>query len=189
MPEPVEKVLKSAEAMQSLLNQVQPQQLQLQSGWRPASVVLIVQPERSGSGLWFIRRSDRLRNHAGQIAFPGGKQDPEDPDPWHTAVREAEEELELPGEQLLRLGQLDDCWTPTGFRIRPFVAWNQGKPPRPAGNGEVELAFQLPIAPLLEVDCALPWPRYPSPHGQIWGATGRILHQWLSLLRGEDRST
>ena len=160
--------------------------MELQSGWRPASVVLIVQPQPEGAELWFIRRSDQLRNHAGQIAFPGGKQDPEDPDAWHTASREAEEELELPRSQLLRLGRLDDCWTPSGFRIRPFVAWNSGPAPRPSANGEVELAFSLPIQPLLQVDCRLPWPRFPSPHGDIWGATGRILYQWLALIRGED---
>ncbi len=146
---------------------------------RPASVVLILQPGES-IDLWFVRRSRGLRQHAGQIAFPGGKEELDDGGPWPAAAREAFEEIGAQG--LLCWGQLDDCWTPTGYRIRPFVAWNQGPRPGERPSGEVESAFCLPIEQLLQHE----GPTFASPQGEIWGATARILQRYLQLVRGQE---
>lgn len=146
---------------------------------RAAAVLLLVQ----GADLWFIQRSSTLRQHAGQIAFPGGREEPEDGDLWRTALRESEEEIGIDPNSVVPLGRLHECWTPTGFRIRPYLGWNAGAPLQPRPNYEVERAFTMPVAELMLVRPVLPWPKYPTPAGDIWGATARILHQWLELLR------
>jgi 8-oxo-dGTP pyrophosphatase MutT (NUDIX family) len=68
-----------------------------------------------------IERSARLKSHAGQIAFPGGKPEPGDLDLLCTALREAEEEVELDRDAVTILGRLEPVPTPTGFFIVPFV--------------------------------------------------------------------
>jgi 8-oxo-dGTP pyrophosphatase MutT (NUDIX family) len=71
--------------------------------------------------LLLIERSSELREHAGQIAFPGGKPEPSDRDLLDTALREAEEEVGLPRELVTVIGRLTPVPTPTGFMIVPFV--------------------------------------------------------------------
>ena len=68
------------------------------------------------------QRTTGLRDHAGQVAFPGGKMDPDDASPAATAIREAQEEIGLPPHTVEILGYLDPYLTRTGFRIVPVVA-------------------------------------------------------------------
>lgn len=149
-----------------------------------ASVLLLLQPDPEGTLLWFVQRSPDLRKHAGQIAFPGGKRDQSDRDLWHTALREGHEEIGLDPAGVMPLGELDECWTPSGFRIHPFLGWNSGAPPTARPNSEVERAFCLPVVALLGAEQGEPpWPRFATPFGVVWGATGRILHGWLQMLQ------
>ena len=67
-----------------------------------------------------------MRSHAGQLAFPGGKPEPEDRDLLHTALREAEEEVGLDVSSVSVLGRLGEVPTPTGFMIIPFVGRVEG---------------------------------------------------------------
>ncbi len=67
--------------------------------------------------VWLLKRPSSMRTHAGQIAFPGGRRDPEDVDTESTARREAFEEVGLREEQLQMLGPFDDFSTPSGFTI------------------------------------------------------------------------
>jgi 8-oxo-dGTP pyrophosphatase MutT (NUDIX family) len=71
--------------------------------------------------LLLIERSTALRQHAGQLAFPGGKPEPGDRDLLDTALREAEEEVGLPRDRVTILGRLHPVPTPTGFMIVPFI--------------------------------------------------------------------
>ncbi len=66
-------------------------------------------------------RTSTLRTHAGQISFPGGGRDPEDPTPLHTALRELDEELGISSNEVRVLGALDESPTTTGYRIWPYV--------------------------------------------------------------------
>lgn len=71
--------------------------------------------------LLLTKRASHLRRHRGEVAFPGGRRDPQDTSPVMTALREAQEEIGLPAEQVLVIGLLETFATHTGFRITPVV--------------------------------------------------------------------
>jgi 8-oxo-dGTP pyrophosphatase MutT (NUDIX family) len=141
-----------------------------------------------GDGLRVILtlRAHHLRMHAGQVAFPGGRQDPEDPTLLDTALREAQEEIGLTRAEVEIVGAIDSHETGTGYAVTPYVGFvDPGFAPRPDPS-EVAEVFEPPLAFLMDpanrrVDrrewrgrmrayYAMPWQgRY------IWGATARML--------------
>lgn len=144
--------------------------------------------------LLFTKRPTTLRKHAGQISFPGGARDAEDPTPLHTALRETKEELGIPVDQVEVLGMLDEIPTITSFRIAPFVGLiPEGLQLRPNPDEIAEL-IEVPVRALLAP--SLPrvelWNVMEEEHEVyfydygahvIWGATGRILKDLLAVLR------
>lgn len=160
---------------------------------RDAAVLVPFQSGPDGLRLMLTKRSSRLRHHPGQIAFPGGKMD-EGETPETTALREAREEVGLPGATLL--GRLPSHETVTGFTVTPVLALFEPFEivPEP---GEVEEVFTVPAAHVLTPDNYAveqrrwrgEWRRYYAvPYGPyyIWGATARIL-RGLAERMGEDR--
>ncbi|HEX5757978.1 MAG TPA: CoA pyrophosphatase [Thermoanaerobaculia bacterium] len=144
--------------------------------------------------LWTIltKRTDTLPTHRSQIAFPGGGLDLGE-DPWAAALREAEEEVGIAAEKVLRLGQLDEVETPVGFRVVPCV----GAVPYPyeARPNEAEIAevFSLPLTafanPRLIEDRTVTIDAVPRSlriyhvgNRQIWGLTARVLQNLLVRL-------
>jgi 8-oxo-dGTP pyrophosphatase MutT (NUDIX family) len=139
----------------------------------------------------FTQRTTHLKAHSGQVSFPGGRAEPQDPTPEFTALREAEEEIGLPMERVEVLARLPDYLTRTGFRVTPVVGLLQ--PPlalRPDPR-EVDEIFEVPLAFLL--DPTNHERRTRELHGQtvgyyamqfgsrtIWGATAGML---VSLYR------
>ena len=98
----------------------------------------------------FTQRTTHLKAHSGQVSFPGGRAEPQDPTPEFTALREAQEEIGLPMERVEVLARLPDYLTRTGFRITPVVGLLQ--PPlalRPDPR-EVDEIFEVPLAFLLD---------------------------------------
>jgi len=158
------------------------------------AAVLVPIVDRGEPFLLFAQRSDRVGQHAGQISFPGGRIDAGDRDDLHAALREAEEEIGLPPSLVEPLGVLDDTETfATQFVITPWVGvvrtpivW------RPDGH-EIERVIEVPVAALLarggfRVER---WARdgvtrdvyfYDYQGTTIWGATARILKQYLDLV-------
>lgn len=86
-----------------------------------APLLPAIDPEE-GPRLLLIERAGDLRKHAGQLAFPGGKPEPDDRDLLETALREAEEEVALDRRVVRVLGRLAPVPTPTGYMIIPYVA-------------------------------------------------------------------
>jgi len=152
---------------------------------RPAAVLVPVVMRTSLSVLFTVRTAN-LSSHAGQISFPGGKMDIDDPTPTGTALREAEEEIGLDRSFVETLGYLDSYRTGTGFRIMPVVALvREGFELRP-NPGEVAEVFEVPLGFLMDPANhqrhAREWRGrlrhyYAMPYGEryIWGATAGML--------------
>lgn len=87
----------------------------------PAAVLIAI-TDRPTPGLLLTQRTAHLRKHAGQVAFPGGRIDPEDDGPVAAALREADEEIGLPPGQVEVIGTTDLYRTVTGFSVTPVVA-------------------------------------------------------------------
>ncbi len=161
----------------------------------PAAVLVAFVPG-SNPHLLLTKRNERLRRHAGQVSFPGGRIDPEDRDAEHAALREAEEEIGLRPRDVDVLGLMGDFITGTGFRITPVVSLVPPGLQFTPSPLEVEAVFEFPLDTLL--DPAAPrrerqerngilrdvwvWPH--SRH-YIWGATAAIMVHLAQGLRGE----
>ena len=159
-----------------------------------SAVLVPILDGAAGPALLFTRRSRRLPDHAGQIAFPGGVHDSDDADLRATALREAGEEVDVKPEQIEILGALDRVSTLAKYRIQPFLAlWPAGDY-GPASPEEVERVFQVPLDWLAHsanesrVRVNLPGRRLEVPawvwDGEvIWGATRFITSDLLARLR------
>jgi 8-oxo-dGTP pyrophosphatase MutT (NUDIX family) len=151
-----------------------------------AAAVLVPVVMRDALTLLFTQRTDALPSHAGQIAFPGGKVEPEDRDVVETAQREAEEEVGLDRALTEPLGFLDPYFTGTGFRIVPVVALVQPTFTLTLDPSEVAAAFEVPLDFLMNAENHQRHSRtfrgherffhaMPYEDHYIWGATAGIL--------------
>lgn len=109
------------------------------------AAVLIPITDRAEPGVILTQRPPWLRSHAGQVAFPGGKIDPEDESPIAAALREAEEELALPRDAVTVLGETDVYTSGSGFHITPVVGIIAPDLPLIANPQEVEDWFEVPL--------------------------------------------
>ncbi|MFC3478384.1 NUDIX hydrolase [Halobacterium litoreum] len=142
--------------------------------------------------LVFTKRADHLGEHPGQMSFPGGGREPSDGDLRDTAVREVDEEIGLRRDEISFVGQLDDIATVTSYSVTPFVGRVPDRSYVP-DEREVDEVVVLPISGLTdpanyELEKRV-HPKYGEAlvhffhvHGYtVWGATGRILLQFLDL--------
>ena len=162
---------------------------------RVSSAVLIPIYKKDGQyHIVFIKRTNTVKTHKGQISFPGGMRDTNDKTLLDTALRESLEEIGLRQEDAKVLGELDDEITTTSnFIVTPFVAlipWPYRFTP---SKGEVDKVIEVPIPALLEKDSLKPYPEelngekidsfaYHYQGTVIWGATARILNKLLDIV-------
>jgi 8-oxo-dGTP pyrophosphatase MutT (NUDIX family) len=143
----------------------------------------------------FTRRSELVEHHKGQISFPGGAFDAPDATLDRTALRETWEEIGVAAEHVELIGQLDEMITVSNFLVRPFVGRITEVGPYPFVHSEVEVAeiLEVPLAHLQDDANVFSEPRlyqgreivaysYVWEGHIIWGATARILKQFLDLL-------
>jgi 8-oxo-dGTP pyrophosphatase MutT (NUDIX family) len=121
-----------------------------ESGLTPAAVLVTFILRAGGATLLLTKRTDHLRDHPGQISFPGGRVEPEDLSPWHTAIREAWEEIGLQVQVPELLGYLPEYRTGTGFTVTPVVAVVAPPLELELDSFEVAEAFEVPLSFLLD---------------------------------------
>jgi 8-oxo-dGTP pyrophosphatase MutT (NUDIX family) len=157
------------------------------------AAVLIPAIARDTVTLLLTRRTDHLPAHAGQIAFPGGKAEPDDADPLATALREAHEEIGLDPSLVVPLGSLDPYLTGTGFTVTPVIGLVDPGLTLTLDHNEVADTFEVPLPFMMDPGNYQRHTRtiggverhfYAVPFGDrfIWGATAGILrnmHQRL----------
>lgn len=164
-----------------------------------AAVLLPLYDTGNEPHVLFTRRSELVEHHKGQISFPGGAFDDADPDLRHTALRETWEEIGVAMDHVEVIGQLDEMITVSNFLVRPFVGRITEPGPYPFVHSEVEVAeiLEVPLAHLrdetnLFVEVRdyqgrrVPVYSYRWGRHLIWGATGRILKQFLDLLEAAE---
>ncbi|MEL6709174.1 MAG: CoA pyrophosphatase [Pseudomonadota bacterium] len=165
----------------------------LADGRATPAAVLIAVTERANPGVILTQRPRGMRDHPGQVAFPGGKLDPGE-DAVQAALREADEELALPPDQVRVIGTSDIYHTGTGFLVTPVLAVIPPNLPLVPSPTEVEAWFEAPLDLLLtranwedqEVHWKGKWRRYYEMDYEgfrIWGVTAAII---LNLARRID---
>ena len=159
----------------------------------PAAVLLLL-TNRRGPHVVFAKRTEDVTHHKGQFSFPGGIVETWDGSRLETALREAQEEIGLPPSAVEILGTLDDTETrATQFVITPFVGLIREPVHYIPDGKEIERVLEVPLAALLDpaIFRVEMWERDGEIHpvyfyeynGEtIWGATGRILKQFLDLV-------
>lgn len=115
-----------------------------------AAAVLIAITDRAQPGLILTQRPETMRRHPGQVAFPGGRIDPEDANAIEAALREAEEEVALPRAQVHIIEALPVYRTITGFEITPVIGLIPPDLPLVPHDREVAAVFEVPLAFLLD---------------------------------------
>ncbi|MEP7157181.1 MAG: CoA pyrophosphatase [Betaproteobacteria bacterium] len=158
---------------------------------KAAAVLILVINQPETPTVLFTQRTAHLTDHAGQISFPGGRVEADDRDPFHTAMREAEEETGVDAARIDIIGTLPQYTTGTGYLITPVVAWMEPPVVYKPDPTEVDECFEVPLDFLLDInnhhlETAMYKGRmrsyYAMPYGQryIWGATAGML---VSLTR------
>ena len=165
---------------------------------RASAVLIVLWEDEAGAEVLLTKRSWQMRNHRGEISFPGGRLDPHET-PVDAALREAHEEVGLDPHSVEVLGELDHIATLVSRSyIVPVVARLDGAPAVHPATVEVQRILHVPLAELCRPDTyrqelwwrpPVEWPIhfFELDDETVWGATGRMLVQLLSLAAGVDR--
>lgn len=161
---------------------------------RRAAVLVPVLVAPEGARVVYTLRTDALRDHAGQVSFPGGSPEPGDGSLVETALREAEEEIDLRPDLVEVAGELDEVYVPPSrFLVWPFVGLLAGEAELVLAPDEVEAVFSVPLEELTgpgilkKVEIERDGRRFEAPAFgvggyEIWGATAAITAGLLARL-------
>jgi 8-oxo-dGTP pyrophosphatase MutT (NUDIX family) len=166
--------------------------------YRNAAVIIPVFFKNQEAHLLFTKRTDKVEHHKGQISFPGGMQDSIDKDLRETAIRETWEEMGIKEKDITILGRTDNFLTNTNFMVTPYVAHFPYPYPYLINAGEIASVIEVPLSTLLnpEIFKIERWKRngvlwdvhfYNYNHEKIWGVTGFLLSNFLSIVFGLSR--
>jgi 8-oxo-dGTP pyrophosphatase MutT (NUDIX family) len=159
----------------------------------PAAVLIAI-TDRPRPGVILTQRTTTLSRHAGQVAFPGGRIDADDPDAAAAALREAQEEIALPPSEVTLVGELSPYRTVTGYAVSPVIGVTAPDLPLVPAEAEVSDWFEVPLDILIDPArhrrasrmwqgverhyIEIDWPdRY------IWGATAAMIVSLSHRLR------
>lgn len=161
-----------------------------------AAVLILIHPNSGEPHVVFTERTNKVEHHKGQMSFPGGACDDIDDCSESTAIRETWEEIGVVREHVRILGSLDDMITISNFRVTPWVGVLEAEAPYPykVNDHEVAQVVEVPMSFLLEEGNMelevrqhqgreVLVPAFCYNGHRIWGATARMLHQLIELLR------
>lgn len=135
------------------------------------AAVMIAAVERQGRPhLILTQRTDTLRSHSGQVAFPGGRIDPEDSSPEAAALRETHEEIGIEPQAFELVGRMPDYVSGSGYRIAPVLAVADPAARMTINPAEVAAAFEVPLDFLMD-------PENHRTESRVWN--GRERHYWV----------
>jgi len=163
---------------------------------RPAAVLIPLCRQDQAWHVLFTRRTDTLPEHSGQVSFPGGRVEKEDPDPETAALREAWEEIGLNPADVRLLGRVNDFLTITSYLVTPVVGVIPWPYPLKLAVNEVSRTFTVPLRWLADPanhetqyrELPLPYQSIPviyfHPYqGEIiWGASARFMMRLVEIL-------
>lgn len=152
---------------------------------KSAAVLVLLIPSQTGLEVVLTRRAPWLKHHPGQISFPGGQFEKSDLNLIDTAMREANEEIGLPLENLKILGSFEGCETISDFYVTPIVAFSTFKGPWHCDKNEVSEIIQVPFSWFInDLNWRLENGQFMGREHQylvswwdshlIWGATARL---------------
>lgn len=159
-----------------------------------AAVLIPLLLKEDGLSVLLTQRTNHLRDHAGQISFPGGRMDPEDQSPNDTALRESKEEIGLDPGRVEIIGHLPQYLTVSGYSVTPVVGLVQAQAEYVLDEFEVADVFEVPLSFLLDPanHQVRLWQSeqggrrfYSMPYENrfIWGATAGMLRNLYHLLK------
>jgi len=159
-----------------------------------AAVLVPIVDRPEGLSVLLTQRASHLKNHPGQISFPGGRVEAADSSPWETALRETEEEIGLGREHLSLAGYLADHFVISGYLVTPAVAFVRTGFELKLDLTEVDEVFEVPLEFLLDPANHVPRERrfgghtfnafdIPYQRHNIWGATAGMLITLYRMLR------
>ena len=161
----------------------------------PSAVLIPLYKDRDVYHIVFIKRTETVKEHKGQISFPGGAREKEDASLLDTALRESSEEIGLEMKDIEIIGEMDDEITTTSnFIVTPYVGVITWPYNFVKNTDEVDEILCVPVPALLEKGCQRPDIEilngekvescaYHYRGKVIWGATARILDKFLSFIR------
>jgi 8-oxo-dGTP pyrophosphatase MutT (NUDIX family) len=160
----------------------------------PAAVLIPLVERDTGLTVLLTQRAETLKDHAGQISFPGGRIEPQDKDAWHAALREAYEEIGLLADWVEFAGYLPDHHVITGFRVTPVVGFVSPDYQLRIAEAEVHDAFEVPLDFILDAanhksrqrkmgDVTIEVHDIPYGDRNIWGATAGMLMTLRRMLQ------
>ncbi|WCM29376.1 CoA pyrophosphatase [Sphingomonas sp. QA11] len=158
------------------------------------AAVLVAVTDRSRPGVILTQRTDTLSRHPGQVAFPGGRIDPGDSGAIDAALREAEEEIALPRDRVIVIGEADRYRTVTGFDVTPVIGIVPPDLILVPSAAEVAQVFEVPLDFVLDaanhVEATVEWQGRNRHYYEInwdghriWGATAAMIVNLSRRLR------
>lgn len=164
---------------------------------KKSAVLMLFYNESDESKMIFIRRSNYVGIHAGQIAFPGGRYEDEDKNVQTTALREIHEEIGISEEKIEIVGRLSDMYVPpSNFLISVFVGYLNEKPTYKIDEREVDEVIEVPFSDFFKPglikekeffvsssNTSARAPYFDVSNAEIWGASAMVISEFLDVMK------
>jgi len=161
---------------------------------KKAAVLILLYPHKDAVYTVLMKRPDYVGTHSGQISFPGGKIEADDPDAAYTALRETEEEVGVRKEQVELIGKLSDIYIPpSDFFVYPYIGFTKQRPVFIPDSNEVAEVIETPVHIILDETIkgseiitrnavSFTAKYYRIQNYKVWGATAILLSELEMLL-------